>query len=296
MNTFRTTLLMLSLIMLFVLVGNLIGGQEGMLWAFFMALIMNGIAFWFSDKIVLAMYRAKQIKEEEYPQIFKIVRELTFKMSLPMPKLYIINTPTPNAFATGRSPKHSAIALTLGIINLLNEKELKGVIAHELSHIKNRDTLISVIAATLAGAIFTLARMAQWALLFGGQRRNDRNNSGIAQLVGLLLVVVLAPIAAMIIQLAISRSREYEADRTAGISTEEPLALASALRKLEEAVKRYPLANANPATSHMFIVNPLNKVETITKLFSTHPPISERIKRLEKLNSELRYNMPKIIR
>lgn len=295
MNTFRTTLLMLALIMLFVLVGNLIGGQEGMLWAFFMALIMNGIAYWFSDKIVLAMYRAKQIKEEEYPQIFKMVRELTFKMSLPMPKLYIINTPTPNAFATGRSPKHSAVALTSGIINLLNEKELRGVIAHELSHIKNRDTLISVIAATIAGAIFTLARMAQWALLFGGQRRDEKNNSGIAQLIGLLLVVVLAPIAAMLIQLAISRSREYEADRTAGIFTEEPLALANALRKLDEAVKRHPLVNANPATSHMFIVNPL-KAETITKLFSTHPPISERIKKLEELNSTLKYNMPKIIR
>lgn len=295
MNTFKTTLLMLALIILFVVVGNFIGGKEGMIWAFMMAVMMNGIAYWFSDKIILMIYRAQEIKEEQYPQIFSIIRELVSKMNLPMPKVYIINTPTPNAFATGRDPKHSAVALTTGIMNILDERELKGVIAHELSHIKNRDTLISVVAATIAGAIFTLARMAQWALMFGGNRRDNRNSSPL-QAVGLLLVVILAPIAAMIIQLAISRSREYEADRTAAINSGDPLSLASALRKLHETVQRIPLQNANPTTSHMFIVNPL-KGEGVLTLFSTHPPISERIKKLEELYRNLKgYNIPNIIR
>ncbi|MCX7940731.1 MAG: zinc metalloprotease HtpX [Endomicrobia bacterium] len=295
MNTFRTTLLMLALIILFVLVGNLVAGQEGMWYAFFLALMMNGIAYWFSDKIVLMMYGAKEIKESDYPEIFSIIRELTMKMNLPMPKVCIINTPTPNAFATGRNPKNSAVVLTSGIINLLNERELAGVIAHELSHIKNRDTLISVVATTIAGAIFMLARMAQWALMFGGNRRDDRN-SGPLQAIGLLVLIILAPIAAMIIQLAISRSREYEADRTAGITTSDPLSLANALRKLHETVQRVPLQEANPTTAHMFIVNPLKGKDVLT-LFSTHPPISERIKKLEQLNNELRgYAIPNIVR
>lgn len=295
MNTLKTTLLMVSLIILFVLVGNLIAGKEGMWYAFFLALMMNGIAYWFSDKIVLMMYGAKEIRQQDYPEIYSIVYELTSKMNLPMPKICIMNTPTPNAFATGRNPKHSAVVLTTGIINLLNERELKGVIAHELSHIKNRDTLISVVAATIAGAIFMLARMAQWALMFGGGRRDERN-SGPLQAIGLLLLVILAPIAAMIIQLAISRSREYEADRTAGISTGDPLSLAHALRKLHETVQRIPLHNANPTTAHMFIVNPL-KAENVLALFSTHPPITERIKKLEQLHNMLSgYSIPKIVR
>ncbi len=295
MNTFKTTLLMLALIMLFVIVGNFIGGKEGMIWAFIMAVMMNGVAYWFSDKIVLMMYRAQEIKEEQYPQIFSIIRELVAKMNLPMPKVYIINTQTPNAFATGRNPKNSAVALTTGIMNILNERELKGVIAHELSHIKNRDTLISVVAATIAGAIFTLARMAQWTLMFGGNKRDNRNSNPL-QAVGLLLVVILAPIAAIIIQLAISRSREYEADRTAAINSSDPLSLANALRKLHETVQRIPLQNANPATTHMFIVNPL-KTESLLTLFSTHPPMSERIKKLEELDKNLKgYKIPNIIR
>jgi len=296
MNTLKTTLLMLALIILFVLVGNFIAGKEGMIWAFVMALIMNGVAYWFSDRIVLLMYGAKEIKEEQYPDIFSIIRELTMKMNLPMPKVCIINTPIQNAFATGRNPKHSAVVLTSGIINLLNERELRGVIAHELSHIKNRDTLISVIAATIAGAIFTLARIAQWSLYFGGGRRDDNRNSNPLQLIGLLVLIILAPLAAMIIQLAISRSREYEADRTAGISTSDPISLASALRKLSEAVQRIPFKNANPTTAHMFIVNPL-KGESLLTLFSTHPPISERIKKLEELEKEIKgYKIPNIIR
>lgn len=296
MNTFRTTLLMLALIILFVLVGNLVAGQEGMWYAFFLALMMNGIAYWFSDKIVLMMYGAKEIKESDYPEIFSIIRELTMKMNLPMPKVCIINTPTPNAFATGRNPKNSAVVLTSGIINLLNERELAGVIAHELSHIKNRDTLISVVAATIAGAIFMLARMAQWALMFGGLRRRDDRGGSPLEAIGLLVLIILAPIAAMIIQLAISRSREYEADRTAGITTSDPLSLANALRKLHETVQRVPLQEANPTTAHMFIVNPLKGKDVLT-LFSTHPPISERIKKLEQLNNELRgYAIPNIVR
>jgi heat shock protein HtpX len=295
MNNFKTTILMLGLIILFVLVGQFIGGKEGMTWAFFMAVIMNGIAYWFSDKIVLMMYRAKETKKSDYPEIYNIIRELTQKMQLPMPKVYIINTATPNAFATGRNPAHSAVALTTGIIDLLTLRELKGVIAHELSHIKNRDTLISVVAATIAGAIFTLARMAQWALMFGGSDRRDRNANPLS-IIGLLVLVIIAPLAAMIIQLAISRSREYEADRSAGLVTEEPLSLADALKKLEEGIKRVPLTNSSPTTAHMFIVNPL-KGENFLTLFSTHPPIAERIKKLEELNNEIKgYSIPKIVR
>ncbi|MEN3014280.1 MAG: zinc metalloprotease HtpX [Endomicrobiia bacterium] len=296
MNTLKTTFLMLALIMLFVLVGNLIAGKEGMMWAFMMALIMNGIAYWFSDKIVLALYGAKEIKEENYPRIFSIIRELTTSMGLPMPKVCVIETQTPNAFATGRNPQNSAVVLTTGIINLLNDRELRGVIAHELSHIKNRDTLISLVAATIAGAIFTLARMAQWALMFGGLRRRDEREGGILGSLGMLLLVILAPIAAMIIQLAISRSREYEADKSAGVATRDPLSLASALRKLHETVQKYPMVNAEPTTSHLFIVNPL-KGKDILALFSTHPPVSERIKKLEQLHQEISgYNIPNIIR
>jgi len=295
MNNIKTTLLMLGLIMLFVLVGNMVAGKEGMIWAFVMALIMNGIAYWFSDKIVLALYHAKEVKENELPEVYSILYELTPVYSIPMPKVYVIDTPTPNAFATGRSPNHAAVAVTTGILNLLSTRELRGVIAHELAHIKNRDTLISLVAATIAGAIFTIARMAQWALLFGGSRRDERGSGNPLSAVGLLLTIIIAPIAAMIIQLAISRSREYEADKTAGIKTNDPLSLANALRKLHETVKRIPL-NAYPTTAHMFIVNPL-KGESLLTLFSTHPPVEERIKRLEELNFTLRnYNVPKIIR
>ncbi len=294
MNNFKTGLLMLGLIILFVIVGGMIAGREGMVWAFTIALTMNLVAFWFSDKIVLMMYGAKEVKEHEQPEIFSILRELTQKMSLPMPKVYIIETPTPNAFATGRNPAHSAVAVTTGILNLLTERELRGVLAHELSHIKNRDTLISVIAATIAGAIFTLARMAQWALIFGRARRDSRDSNPLGG-IGMLLLILIAPIAALIIQLAISRSREYEADRSAGIATNDPLSLAEALKKISYGVQRYPL-NTHPTTAHMFIINPL-KAETLLTLFSTHPPVEQRVRKLEELNSELRgYKIPQIIR
>ena len=286
---------MLALIILFVLVGDIIAGKEGMIWAFIMAVMMNGIAYWFSDKIVLLMYGAKEVKEDDLPEIYTIIRELTTIMSLPMPKVYVIETQTPNAFATGRNPQHSAVALTTGILELLDKKELRGVITHELSHVKNRDTLISVIAATIAGAIFTLARLGQWALLFGSGRRDERGSSNPLGAIGLLLMIIIAPLAAMIIQLAISRSREYEADKSAAIATKEPLGLANALRKIYQAVQHRPL-NVHPTTAHMFIVNPL-KGENVLNLFSTHPPITERIKRLEELHYSLQqYNIPPIIR
>ena len=296
MNNIKTTLLMLALIILFVLVGNFIAGKEGMIWAFMIAVMMNGIAYWFSDKIVLMMYNAKEVKEDDLPEIYNIIKELTAVMSLPMPKVYIIETQTPNAFATGRNPQHSAVALTVGILNILDRKELRGVIAHELSHIKNRDTLICFMSATIAGAIFTLARLAQWTLLFGGGgRRDQRGSSNMLSAIGLLLTIIIAPLAAMIIQFAISRSREYEADRTAAVSTKDPISLANALRKIHYAVQHRPL-NAHPTTAHMFIVNPL-KGESLLNLFSTHPSVDERIKRLEDLHYSLQqYNIPTIVR
>lgn len=294
MNNLKTALFMLGLIILFVIIGDLIAGKEGMIWAFSLALITNGIAYWFSDKIILMMYGAKELKEDEYPGVFSIIKELTLKMELPMPKVYLINTLTPNAFATGRNPKNSAVALTKGILDILNRNELRGVIAHELSHIKNRDTLISVISATIAGAIFTLARIGQWTLIFGGGHRDDRDSNPLSG-IGMLFTIIIAPIAALVIQMAISRSREYEADRTAAIVTSDPLSLANALRKLHDTIQRIPL-NTHPTTAHMFIVSPL-KGKDITNLFSTHPPITERIKRLEQIYAELNgYSVPNIIR
>jgi len=289
---------MFALILLFLWVGQMIAGKEGMITAFAIACIMNFIAYWFSDKIVLAMYGARQITEVEKPRLYSLIANLSQSASIPMPKIYIMNTLTPNAFATGRNPEHSAVAITTGILDILSDRELAGVIAHELSHIKNRDTLISVVAATIAGAIFMIARMAQMAMFFGGfGSRDDREGRGGA-LSGLAMVVImiLAPIAAMIIQLAISRSREYFADESAARLTGEPLSLADALSKLAEGVRRRPL-DANPATAHMFIVNPVRSGGSsvgglgagLLTLFSTHPPISERIRRLENLARQIGY-------
>ncbi len=279
MNNFKTFVLMFVLILVFMWAGQALGGRDGMIMAFVFACLMNFLAYWFSDKIVLAMYRAKPVTEKELPRLYSIVANLSQQANLPMPKVYVINSPAPNAFATGRNPRHSAVAVTTGILSLLNNRELAGVVGHELSHIKNRDTLIQVLAATIAGAIFMLARMAQYAFIFGGLggRDRDRSSSGI----GLLVVMLIAPIAAMIIQLAISRTREYIADESSAKITNDPLSLASALSKLSDYSKKIPL-QTNPATAHMFIVNPL-KAENILALFSTHPPISERIRRLENM-------------
>ncbi|MFA5779265.1 MAG: zinc metalloprotease HtpX [Elusimicrobiota bacterium] len=278
MNGLKTFLLMLSMMTIFLLVGNAIGGKQGMATAFIFATVMNFVMYWFSDKIVLAMYGAKPISEKEAPEIFKVIRRLIMKADLPMPKIFILAMETPNAFATGRNPQHASVAVTKGILDILNENELEGVLAHELSHISHRDILIATIAATMAGAISMLARMAQWAAIFGGGSRDDRDRGGG---LGLLVTAIVAPLAALLIQLAISRSREYGADEGAAKLTGMPMSLASALKKLEGYSKRIP-SGVEPSTAHLFIINPL-RGDTFLKLFSTHPPIQERVKRLEKM-------------
>ena len=281
MNILKTGFLLALLTVLLVFVGQLIGGSQGATTAFVFALLMNLGAYWFSDKFVLAMYRAKPLGEAEAPQVYRAVRELAAREHIPMPKLYWLPTATPNAFATGRSPKHAAVAVTSGLLELMSEEELKGVLAHELSHVKNRDTLVMSIAAAVAGAISMLASWARWGLMSGG--RSDRRNSNAAvQLVALLIIAILAPLAAMLIQLAISRTREYGADETGARLTGNPHGLAGALEKLDAAVRAHPLPDANPATAHLFIVNPL-RAGAIATLFSTHPPIQERVRRLRSM-------------
>ncbi len=277
-NTLKTTFFLAVLSILFIFIGSLLGGQSGATMALVMAGVMNIGAYWFSDKIVLAMYRARQVTEREAPELYSVVRELTMRASLPMPKVYIMDNPAPNAFATGRNPEHSAVAVTTGILGLLSRDELSGVIGHELAHIKNRDILISTVAATIAGAISYITHMATWGLMFGGGRRdeNDRNPFGSAIAIA---VMILAPIAAMLIQMAISRSREYTADESGAVICGNPLSLAGALKKLHAGSRRIPM-NANPATAHMFIVSPLSGGGMLS-LFSTHPPIEERVARLE---------------
>jgi heat shock protein HtpX len=275
MNYVKTGLLLIVLTMLFVLIGGYFGGQTGAVYAFIFAFVMNVGAYWFSDKIVLMMYKAKEANAKEVPEIYNIVRELAVSAKMPMPKVYIAPQDAPNAFATGRSPKHAAVCVTQGILNILDREELKGVIAHELSHIKNRDTLIMTIAATIAGAITMIANMARWAAIFGGRGNRDREGGGI----GVLVMLIVAPIAAMLIQLAISRSREYAADKRGALIAGTPTGLSHALLKLERGNKVYPM-DANQATAHLFIVNPLS-AGAIAGLFSTHPPIKERVKRLE---------------
>ena len=255
--------------------GNAMGGQTGMTFALLIALAMNGFSYWFSDKIVLKMYKAQEVSRADAPELYEMVRRLTHKAGLPMPRVYIINQPQPNAFATGRNPEHAAIAVTTGIMKILSAEELEGVVAHELAHVKHRDILIGTVAATLAGAITYLAHMAQWALIFGGRDDEDGN-----PLVAIAMMIV-APIAAMLIQMAISRSREYAADAGGAKIAGNPRYLASALRKLDTASQQIPM-QAEPATAHMFIVNPLSG-KSMAKLFSTHPPMQERIARLESM-------------
>ncbi|MBI2368519.1 MAG: zinc metalloprotease HtpX [Deltaproteobacteria bacterium] len=276
MNTMKTTFLMALLTVLLVTAGGAMGGEGGMMLAFLFALIMNGVSYWFSDKIVLRMYGAKEISADEAPTLHHIIRDLTLRARMPMPKLYLIPQEAPNAFATGRDEKHAAVAVTEGILRILDEKELRGVLAHELSHIRNRDILIGTIAATMAGAISMLANMAHWGMIFGG--RSSDNREGGHPIVALLMIII-APLAAMLVQMAISRSREFGADATGATISGDPSSLANALRKLERGVKRIPM-EANPATAHMFIVNPLTGGGLMT-LFSTHPNVEERIRRLE---------------
>ena len=283
MNVLKTGILLSLLTVLLVFVGQLLGGASGAVSAFGFALVMNLVSYWFSDKIVLAMYRAKSLGEAEAPQVYRAVREIATRERIPMPKLYWMATSTPNAFATGRSPKHASVVVTSGLLQIMSEEELKGVLAHELSHVKNRDTLVMSIAAAVAGAIAMLAHWAQWGLMWGGGRSDERRNSNaVVQIAALILIAVLAPLAAMLIQLAISRTREYGADETGARLTGNPSGLASALEKLETAAHASPLPNVNPATAHLFIVNPL-RADAIAKLFSTHPPIEERIRRLRSM-------------
>ena len=274
-NTFKTIFLLGTLTGLLVVFGNYFGGTQGMMIAFLFALLMNFGAYWFSDKIVLRMYRARQVTEAEAPELVGLVRSLSQRARLPMPKVWIVPSPAPNAFATGRNPEHAAVAVTEGLLQIMNRDQLEGVLAHELGHITNRDTLISAVAATLAGVIMMLANMARWTAFFGGGRDDEDRGGGV---VGLLVMAILAPIAALLIQMAISRTREFVADATAAHVTKKPLALASALERLQMAAERIPL-DANPATSHLFIVNPLSG-RSLLRLFSTHPSVEERVKRL----------------
>jgi len=275
MNYLKTTFLMALMTVILVFIGQALGGRGGMIMAFMFAIIMNFGTYWFSDKIVLKMYRAREVSETEAPKLYRMVSELALKARLPMPKVYVIPKSAPNAFATGRNPKHAAVAVTEGITQILTPNELSAVLAHELAHIKNRDILIGTIAATIAGAISMLAHMAQFAMIFGGRSSDDDN-----PLVTLVMIIV-APIAAILIQMAISRSREYAADATGARIHGMPHDLASALKKLQKGVKTRPM-RANPATAHMFIVNPLSG-RGFVNLFSTHPPMEERIRRLESM-------------
>jgi heat shock protein HtpX len=270
-NIFKTTLLLTVMTLLFMLVGQALGGQNGMLMAFVIAAIMNFVSYFFSDKIALAAYRAQPISRDDLPRVYNIVERLSQKVGLPTPKVYLIPTDSPNAFATGRNPHHASVAVTQGILGLLNDDELEGVIAHELGHVRNRDILISSIAATLAGAITFIAR---WGMFFGGSR-DDRRGGGM----GALLMLILAPFAAMLIQLAVSRSREYGADDTGAHWTGNPYALASALAKIDAYSKQRPLV-ASPSTAHLFIIQPFLGGMSFGNLFSTHPPTAKRIERL----------------
>jgi len=276
-NALKTTLLLGLLTGFMILVGDWLGGQNGMILALGIAAVMNFVSYFFSDKIALMTYRAQPATREQLPRVYEVVERITQRQGLPMPKIYVIPTDSPNAFATGRNPSHASVAVTQGILNLLDDEELEGVLAHELGHVRNRDILISSIAATLAGAITILARMAYWGALFGGMGGRDREDRGGGGL-GALFMLILAPFAAMLIQLAVSRSREYQADATGAHFTGNPYALASALQKLDAYSRRVPM-QASPSTAHLFIIQPLLGMN-FGNLFSTHPPIAKRIERL----------------
>jgi heat shock protein HtpX len=277
-NWFRTTLLLGALTALIVWIGRFFGGQQGMILAFVLAIGMNFFSYWFSDKIVLRMYRAQEITPQDSPQLYDMVRQIAERAGLPMPRIYVIPEKAPNAFATGRNPDHAVVAVTGGLMELMNRDEIMGVLSHEMAHVKNRDILIGSVAATMAGAIMILANMARWAAIFGGGSRDDEGGGGGFGAVGMIVMSVLAPIAAMLIQMAISRSREYQADATGASFAGHPDGLARALEKLGAYSRRIPM-QASPNTAHMFIVNPLS-AGGIAQLFSTHPPLEERIARL----------------
>jgi heat shock protein HtpX len=279
-NTFKTAFLLTALTLLLMAIGRAFGGNNGMFIALAIAVVMNFVSYFYSDKIALAMYRAQPVTREQLPRAFAAVERLTQKIGIPMPKMYVIPTDSPNAFATGRNPQHASVAVTHGILELLNDEELEGVLAHELGHVSNRDILISSVAATIAGAITMLASMGRWALIFGGYGGRDREERGGGGLTALLMLFI-APIAASLIQLAVSRSREYQADATGAHFTGNPYALASALQKIDAYSRRRPL-QANPSTAHLFIIQPFLGINAgmFANLFSTHPPVAKRIERL----------------
>jgi heat shock protein HtpX len=280
-NMLKTAVLLAALTALLLLIGDFLGGAQGMAVAFLFALLINFGSYWFSDRIVLAMYGAQPVDEAAAPEIYRVIRTLTTRAGLPMPRVYVIPEDTPNAFATGRNPSHAAVAVTQGILRILSEDELEGVLAHELSHVKNRDTLTMTLAATLAGAVTMVARMAGYAAMFGGRRSDDEDSGGSA--IGAIVMMIVAPIAAILIQLAISRAREFQADASGARMAGRPWGLAKALEKLEIASKLSPM-DASPATAHLFIVNPLRGAGGLSTLFSTHPPIEERIARLRAMS------------
>jgi heat shock protein HtpX len=281
MNAIKTAFLMVALTVLLVLAGGAMGGRQGLIVALVLALIMNFFSYWFSDRIVLKMYRAREISRSEDPELYDIVSELAERAGLPMPKVYICPQDTPNAFATGRNPKHAAVAVTQAIRRMLTREELAGVLGHELAHVQHRDILIGSIAAVIAGAITFMASMARWALIFGGVGGGRGENRGEGNIIAYIVMMILAPIAAMLIQMAISRSREYSADAAGAKISGNPLGLASALKKLQIANKQLPM-QANPSTAHMFIMNPLS-ARGIQNLFSTHPSTEDRIERLKQM-------------
>jgi len=283
-NWFKTTLLLGAMTVLIVWIGNLFGGRQGMVLAFILAMGMNFFSYWYSDKIVLKMYRAREVSPQDFPKLYEAVRQLSQNAGLPMPRVYIIPEESPNAFATGRDPEHAVVAVTEGLLKSMNDEEATGVLAHEMAHVKNRDILIGSIAATMAGAIMILATMARWTAFFGGGSQDDEGGGGLGA-IGLIAMSIMAPIAAMLIQMAISRSREYQADATGSRLAGNPEGLANALEKLGAASRRLPL-KANPSTAHMFIVNPLSG-GSMMSLFSTHPPLQERIARLRGTRPDL---------
>ncbi|SDE54976.1 zinc metalloprotease HtpX [Sporomusa acidovorans] len=289
MNRMKTVLLLATLTGVLLAIGNWFGGKGGMLVMFLLSVAMNFGSYWFSDKIVLNMYGAREVTAQEAPILYEIVVNLARKAKMPMPKVYIMDTEMPNAFATGRDPEHAAVAATTGILRILNREELAGVMAHELAHVRNRDTLISTIVATLAGMISMIANMAQWAVLFGGFGRNndEEQENGVGGIIGSLLLMVVAPLAATLIQLGISRTREFLADESGGLLTGNPQALANALQKLEYYAKHQTLPAVTPATAHMFIVNPLKGGDWLANLFSTHPTTAQRAVKLQELAQRL---------
>jgi len=288
-NTFKTTILLAALTGLLLVVGNAFGGSHGMTIMLIVSLAINLGSYWFSDKIVLSMYGAQEVTAQQAPDLIRMVSGLAQRARIPMPRVYIIDTDTPNAFATGRSPDHAAVAVTTGIMRALSYEELEGVLAHELAHIKNRDTLLSTVVASVAGVITWIAHMAQWAAIFGGGRSDEEEGGGMGGLVGSLFLIILAPLAATLIQLGISRAREYQADETGATINGNPLALASALQKIEYYAQHRVMPEATPATAHMFIINPFSGVgDWMFTLFSTHPSTEDRVARLKDLARRMR--------